>query len=248
MASGYLSSHMLPLIISVDFDTTLAMAVPRRPRAPRMDPAQRRRLLVRAALRAAGRRALAAVTAEDVAREAGVSRAAVFKYFPDRDALISAVLGEVERNVRERTDRVRASTSDPVRLLVNLSVAYAASLDTDFETAMVVLSWSAFYREPKIVAPLGRLFVEFVTLVEDTIRNGIRQKKIPEDIDIELAAWTFVGYSATVAAAKFFGRPPEWIYHLQIALLRNLFGHRAVDRVLAGTKPEPLTSDRLKTT
>jgi len=211
-----------------------------------MNPIQRRKLLVLAAMRAAGRRSLAGVSADDVAREANVSRAAVLKYLPDRDAIVSAVLDEVERQVRDRTERVRGSTDDPVRLLVNLSVAYAASLETEFEYAMIVLSWSAFFLEPKIAGRIGRLFVDFVALVEETIREGIRQRKIPANIDIELAAWTFVGYSSTVAAAKLFGRPPEWIYHLQIALLRNLLGHRAVDRVLAGTKPEALTSDRRK--
>src|ERR1051325_1577083 len=187
-----------------------------------MDPSERRKLLVRAAMKAAGRRSLAAVTAEDVAREAGVSRSAVVKYFADRDAIVSAVLDEVERQIEERTERVKASTDDPVRLLVNLSVAYAASLETELDSAMIVLSWSAFYREPAIVARIGQMSLRFVTLVEHAIRAGIRQRKIPADIDVELAAWTFVGYSATVAAAKLFGRPPEWIYHLQIALLRNM--------------------------
>jgi AcrR family transcriptional regulator len=216
-----------------------------RPRARRLDPAVRRKLLVHAAMRAAGRRSLAGVTADDVAAEAAVSRSAVVKYFPDRDAIMSAVLDEVERQVAERTERVKASTDDPVRLLVDLSVAYAASLETELDAAMIVLSWSAFYREPKIVMRIGQMSLRFVTLVEETIRAGIRQRKIPPDIDIELAAWTFVGYSATVAAAKLFGKPPEWIYHLQIALLRTLIGDRAVDRALAAGQKHPLTSDRL---
>jgi AcrR family transcriptional regulator len=179
-----------------------------------------------------------------VAREAGVSRAAVIKYFPGRDAIVSAVLDEVERSVRERTEEVRRSTDDPVRLLVNLSVAYAATLERGFDYAAIMLSWSAFIRQPKIGDRLQRIFLDFVALVDGVIREGIRRKKIPAEIDIELAAWTFVGYFSTIASAKHWGRPPEWIYHLQIALLRNLFGHEAVDAVLAGTKPRALTSDR----
>ena len=212
-----------------------------------MNAAERRRLLVRAAMRAAGFRSLAGVTADDVAREGGVSRAAVLKYFPDRNAIVSAVLDEVERSVREQVARIRASTDDPVRMLVNLSVAYGASLERGFDYAAIMLSWSALYREPRIADRLARIFLDFVALVDETIRQGIRQKKIPPDIDIELAAWTFVGYFSTIASAKQFGRPPEWIYHLQIALLRNLFGSEAVDRVLAGTRARALTSDRLLT-
>ncbi|MEA2625404.1 MAG: TetR/AcrR family transcriptional regulator, hemagglutinin/protease regulatory protein [Candidatus Binatota bacterium] len=211
-----------------------------------MDPAERRRLLVRAAMRAAGFRSLAGVTTDDVAREGGVSRAAVLKYFPDRDAIVSAVLDEVERSVREQVARVRASTDDAVRLLVNLAVAYGATLERGFDYASIMLSWSTLHRQPRIAERLARIFLDFVALADETIRLGIRQKKIPPDIDIELAAWTFVGYFSTIASAKQFGRPPEWIYHLQIALLRNLFGSDAVDRVLTGAPAAALTSKRSK--
>ncbi|MGH7805147.1 MAG: TetR/AcrR family transcriptional regulator [Candidatus Binatia bacterium] len=209
-----------------------------RPRAPRMDAEARRTHLVAAAIKAAGRRSVAAMTIDDVAREAGVSKAAVFKYFADRDALVSAVLDEVGRFTLERVERVRASTSDPVRFLVNLSIAYAASLETHLDYAKIALS--PVTQDRAVGGRLGGIFLGFVALVEDTIREGIRQEKIPSDIDVELAAWTFAGYSATVAAAKHFGKPPEWIYHLQIALLRNLLGHEAVDRVLASGKPGAL--------
>jgi len=207
-----------------------------RPRAPRLPPSERRSALVAAAVRVAARRSLAGLSIADVATEADVSKAAVFKYFADRGRLIAAVLDEVERHYTALFERASAASDDPVRVLVNLAIAYAASLESHFDYAKIVLSWSAFVDEPAIVDRLGRIFLGYLTLVEETLRQGIRQKRIPADIDVELAAWTFVGYSSTVGAAKFFGRPPEWIYHLQIALLRNLLGGRAIDRVLRGSR------------
>ncbi|MGH7899463.1 MAG: hypothetical protein ACREQQ_16025, partial [Candidatus Binatia bacterium] len=161
-------------------------------------------------------------------------------YFPDRAALVGAVLDEVERHFVSLFDRARGTHEDPVRVLVNLSIAYAASLETHFDHAKIVLSWSALVDDADVVERLGRIFLGYLSLVEGTIREGIGRRLIPSDIDVELAAWTFVGYSSTVGAAKFFGRPPEWIVRLQIALLRNLLGHRAVDRVLAATKSTAL--------
>ena len=208
------------------------MSLPlKRPRAIRMAAASRSADIVQSAIRVAGKRSIAAMTIDDVAREAQVSKAAVFKYFADRDALVSAVLDEVARFTLERVERVRASTSDPVRFLVNLSIAYAASLETHLDYAKIALSPAT--QERVVGERLGTIFLGFVSLVEETIREGIRQKKISSEIDVELAAWTFAGYSATVAAAKHFGKPPEWIYHLQLALLRNLLGQEAVDRALA---------------
>ena len=54
--------------------------------------------VVEGALRAIGRHGLAKLTVEDVAREAGISRATLYRYFPGRAAVLAAVLrAETER-------------------------------------------------------------------------------------------------------------------------------------------------------
>ena len=73
---------------------------PRRPapreRAARLDPGTRRALLLTAAVRVFASRGLLAARHAEIAAEAGVSVSAVFFYFPNRAALVDAVVGEVD--------------------------------------------------------------------------------------------------------------------------------------------------------
>lgn len=75
---------------------TYAPQRPRGSRSSRLPPENRREQLVDAALRVFGRRHPGAVTFEEIADEAGVSRPLIYVYFPDRDSLSAAV---VERSV-----------------------------------------------------------------------------------------------------------------------------------------------------
>lgn len=69
---------------------------PPRRRAPGMSPDQRRAMIVRAALPLLATHG-AAVTTAQVARAAGIGEATVFRAFPDKDALLDAVVAEALR-------------------------------------------------------------------------------------------------------------------------------------------------------
>ena len=84
-----------------------------------------REALVEAALAILGHGSVAALTLRAAAREAGVSPAAPYRHFADRDALIAAV---AERGFAALFDRMRASVArapaSPERGLQEIAVAY----------------------------------------------------------------------------------------------------------------------------
>jgi len=81
--------------------------------------------LLEAALAILGRGSAAALTLRAAAREAGVSPAAPYRHFADRDALIAAV---AERGFAALFDRMRATATkarvSPERALQEIAVAY----------------------------------------------------------------------------------------------------------------------------
>ena len=70
-------------------------------RAERADAARNRERIMTAARRLIGRKGVRAITLDDVAEEAGVSRATLFRRFPDRGALLLALLDEHERALQD---------------------------------------------------------------------------------------------------------------------------------------------------
>src|SRR5205085_11795733 len=75
--------------------------------------------VVEGALRAIARFGLTKLTVDDVAREAGISRATLYRYFPGRGAVLAAV-------VQSETERLQRGLDDALADVANLSEALAA--------------------------------------------------------------------------------------------------------------------------
>ncbi len=75
--------------------------------------------VVDGALRAIARFGLAKLTVDDVAREAGISRATLYRYFPGRGAVLAAV-------VRSETERLQRGLDDALGDVTSLPEALAA--------------------------------------------------------------------------------------------------------------------------
>jgi AcrR family transcriptional regulator len=71
-------------------------------RPERADAARNRERILDAAQRLIAKRGVQRVTLEDVAAEAGVGRATLFRRFPDRGALLLALLDEHERELQDQ--------------------------------------------------------------------------------------------------------------------------------------------------
>lgn len=80
------------------------------------DPEDAKELLKRAAERCVDRHGIHKTTMEDIAREAGVSRPSVYRYFEDRDELLLAVMAERSGALIDRAHRFmrRQATFDDV--------------------------------------------------------------------------------------------------------------------------------------
>ena len=106
----------------------MSTAVPQR---RRLSPAERRDLLLQAAVRAFGRLGYDACRMDDVAKEAGVAKGLLYRHFTSKEELFEAVmrdrgddfarrLGERFVEVMERTDDPWALVSEGVALWVEL--------------------------------------------------------------------------------------------------------------------------------
>ncbi|MEO9328913.1 TetR/AcrR family transcriptional regulator [Gordonia aurantiaca] len=137
-----------------------------RPPGPPVDIAARREQLLDAA-EAAIRRSGAAVGLAEVAREAGLTRSAVYAAFADRDAVLAALAARHARRIVERLAGVIEGIPDPAEQT-------RAAID-------ILAAW--FDDEPEL-APLlaGRLDQAggrsgaIVTSVADTLRAGFRAR------------------------------------------------------------------------
>jgi TetR/AcrR family hemagglutinin/protease transcriptional regulator len=174
-----------------------------RKRAARLPPAERRAQLVDSALRVFSQRGLGATRHADVAAAAGVSLPAVFHYFATREALVRAVLDEIERfYLTMMREAVQATTGASARdTLLAHGRAFAHSVHTHPDHARVWLDWSTAVRDQlwRRYLVLSRQVDRGVTA---TIRRGKGDGSVAADVVPDDAARLFVAAAYAVMQMK----------------------------------------------
>ncbi|HTO54696.1 MAG TPA: TetR/AcrR family transcriptional regulator [Myxococcota bacterium] len=199
---------------------------PRRKRAPRLDPAERRARLLAHALRVFGRRGLAGGRHAEIARSARVSVPTVFVYFPTREALVAAVLDEVERFYVEMVEATLRLDLPAPELLLALARAFTASVDTEPERARLWLEWGAALRS-KSWPRYGAFQEHLVEHVARIVRRGVAEGTLPADVDPEADARIIVAGGPAVVQMKLGGRPAEEVERFVMTLVRATIGRLA---------------------
>jgi len=195
---------------------------PIRPRR-RLAPAERRALLLAAAMNAFARRGLGRAGHADVARQAGVSVSTVFLYFPTREDLLDAVLEEVVRFLVDMAERIH-DADGPARELIRRHIeSFADAIDAWPDHVRVWLDWSTAIREeiwPRYLEFQDRI----VAMVAATIERGQAEGEIATDVDAGSDARLLVGSAHMIAQMQFSRRPRAELQRFIDTVLASALG------------------------
>ena len=198
-------------------------AIRSRRRAERLLPEERRARLVAAAVRAFSRRGIVSARHIDVAREAGTSPATVFHYFPTRETLAEAVVGEVEKMLSEFTESAVAPGVPPLETLIRIANGFDRAVDFQMDLARIWLDWSTGVDETLWTRYLA--FHDWATaLIGTAIYRGQKSGDIRQDLHPEDASRIFLAAAYEVLQMKIRGSPTEEVdrlIHGLIALFRS---------------------------
>ena len=200
----------------------------RRPYAARLPAEERRTQLLDAALRIAADQGFAAVTMDRVARAAGVTRPVVYGLFPDRGALLSALLERETARAQAALTTVlppvpgAGDDIDPDALLVAGIRAYLTAVRESPDTWRLVL-FPVEGAPPELQAAVAASRNESLEQISRLLTWGIAARRTqvsrPETpvltslltarVDVELFARMLVGL-AEGAARMVLDEPDSW--------------------------------------
>jgi TetR/AcrR family hemagglutinin/protease transcriptional regulator len=157
--------------------------------------------LLRCALSVFARRGVSRAVHADVARVADVAVSTVFLYFPTREALVDAVLTEVEDFYLALAEQVHATGDPAPDVVLEHGRRFRASIDSHPDHAYIWLDWSTAVRDetwPRYLALTERL----VAIQERTVLRGQREGSVAKSVDAEAAARLLIGYAQLAAQMK----------------------------------------------
>jgi AcrR family transcriptional regulator len=137
-----------------------------------MAPADRREMIVAAAVDVARRKGLASTTVRDVAAEMGTSSGLIHHYFESMDDVLAAAFEVVARQDLEVSAASMAGAASPVEALRIFFRTYTPA-DKDWAFQLWLDAWAEAARRPAVQATSRRLNLEWQALLERTIRSGL---------------------------------------------------------------------------
>jgi AcrR family transcriptional regulator len=191
-----------------------------------MPAEERREQLLDATLRTAVDQGFAAVTMDRVARAAGVTRPVVYGLFPDRGALLAALLERETRRARAALAPalppvpVSGDDVDPTELLVAGLAAYLRAASEAPDTWRLVL-FPAEGAPPELQAAVTASRAEALEQISRLLSWGIAAGVPP--LDVELFAHMLVGL-AEGAARMVLDDPEVWTVERFTTFTRQLLG------------------------
>jgi TetR/AcrR family hemagglutinin/protease transcriptional regulator len=175
-----------------------------RRRAAKLSVAERRAQLLACAVKVFARNGIASAGHADVATEADVSVPTVFNYFPTRDALVGAVIDEVERFFFAR-GRIAAEGCRTAREQLTATLrAFADAVDTDPDYPKIWVNWSTSFYE-KTWTLYQRTVDRTVQFHRELIEAGLKRGEVMENTDPEISAYTFIGAATGFVLMKMQG-------------------------------------------
>lgn len=144
----------------------------------RLQPEERRRLLLTYAVEVFARRGIGRGGHTEIAEMGGVSVATVFNYFKTREALVEAVLEDVENYLVSLAESVYAEETDPVQAIRTHIKAFLNACEENPSYIKVWLEWSASVREetwPSYLEFQNRLLDMIAKQVDKGVKQGLME-------------------------------------------------------------------------
>jgi AcrR family transcriptional regulator len=177
-------------------------------RAPRLPARERRRRIIEAARSVFATAGYANVGTADLAKAAGVSEPALYRYFSSKRDLFVACLSSAGDRLVELWQRMAAEVDDPLEILRSIALGYYDHARSRSDFMRLQFRALAESDNPEVQEALRGNFRFLIRFITEALEEGKRRGLVSEDVDSATVAWQFlsVGLSLDVMYLLGFGR------------------------------------------
>jgi AcrR family transcriptional regulator len=167
-------------------------------RARRLPARRRRRQIIESARQVFASQSYAKVRTADLAKAAGVSEPALYRYFSGKKELFLATLRSTAPKLLELWQSIAYDVDDPLETLWSIGVHYYDHLQSHSANMSLQFKAVSEVDDPEVRGALRENFEGFVQFVTDTLEEGKQRGVVRRDMDSRLVAWQFLGIALTL--------------------------------------------------
>ena len=161
-------------------------------RAPRRSAQQRRRLILQSAQAVFAANTYAKVGTADLAKAAGISEPALYRYFPSKKELFISTIKASGARLLEIWERLAMEVVNPVDVMWAIGLGYSDHLRSRSPVMKVLFQAISEADDPDIRRALHENFAALIDFLKENIEEAKRRGLIRQDVDTNVAAWQFM--------------------------------------------------------
>ena len=179
------------------------------PRARRLPAKDRKSQIIEIARDVFASQSYAKVGTAGLAKAAGVSEPALYRYFSGKKELFLTTLRSTAPKLLEIWQAIAYDVEDPLETLWSIGVHYYDHLQSHSGNMKLQFQAVSEVDDPAIRQALHENFAAFVRFVSETLDEGKRRGIVRRDVDSRLLAWQFLGIGLTLDLMHMLGFSAE---------------------------------------
>lgn len=161
---------------------------------PKKIPAEERRnITVEAVIDLAGSSNPDSITTAAIARRMKLTQGAIFRHFPNKDAIWKAVMNWVARNLMARIDRAAENVTSPTGQMEAMFLAHIAFVADHPGAPRMLFGELQGARQTPAKRLAQSLMKQYAARLRNTLADGKACGELRDDLDVEAAATLFIG-------------------------------------------------------
>lgn len=168
----------------------------------RLKAEDRRKQILRCAVKVFAKSNYKSTRVSDIAKEAGISEAAIYKHFPKKETIYLEILEHISRRVITVWENEYEKNEDVIEVIRDMAVAYYLRMINHPDELKLQFQAISEIDQPGIAKRLHDDHDYYLGYFGKILKRGIKQGVIRKDLDVKTMSWLFnaIGIVINMAA------------------------------------------------
>lgn len=174
--------------------------------AKKIKTAIRQSQITNAALETIGKHGFKGFTISAIAKKVGIADGNVYRHFKDKDAVMGAIVSEIGRVIKRIVKEACGEKDSPLKCLERIFFKHISFLEGHRGIPRVIFSDDMYSADRSLTLKLQASITQYMDEIKTILREGVKEKALDSNLDIDAAAVAFVGLiQATALQWALFG-------------------------------------------
>ena len=159
----------------------------------RLPAEERKKQILKCAVKVFAKSNYRSAKMADIADEAGISEAMVYKHFPSKKVIFLKILQHMSGRIIKFWEEEAEKQQDPLTALRNMGLAYYKRMKRHPDELKVQFQAISEVDDKDIAKQLRREHMSYIGYIDSVLKKGVQQGTIKKDLDTGLIAFIFNG-------------------------------------------------------